>query len=579
MSQFWPKSRSAVAAGWLLWCGIALVGIPIAWSAVVARLLAYGLSARPHWALIAAALLVALAALSSWLSSAPRPRPRALTIAFFVMWCLVHTACWHWQASSLSEPGIVVTYLASTMMSGCCAVIWFVKTTRLGRAKLFVISFAPLATAAVMAESRGLDGGGRPIVCWRFELVANVAAASAIDRAAMPANDLSATTIRDYPGFRGTRGCGEVDGVKLLTDWSASSPRLLWRHAIGNGWGGFAVVGPWAYTQEQRGADECVVCYEAATGSERWIHADRVRFASPGVGDGPRGTPSVRNGRVYSLGATGLLNCLDALTGHVYWRVDVLAEHRAGNLQYGLSGSPLVIDDLVIVSVGGHGHSLVAYDSRTGRCVWHAGDDQAGYGSPFACTLGGRKQIVILNRPGLAAHDPATGEVLWTFPWTNDTETNCSQPLPVGDERLLVSTGYGKGCALLRVHKTSDRWSAEPIWTSRNLKSKFSSAVVRGGHAFGLDDGVLTCIDLADGSRRWKAGRYGHGQVLLVGDVLLVQCETGQVAVVAADPDAHRELARCDALAEKTWNYPALAGRLLLVRNDGEAACFELATY
>ncbi len=220
---------------------------------------------------------------------------------------------------------------------------------------------------------------------------------------------------------------------------------------------------------------------------------------------------------------------------------------------------------------------MVAYDRMTGRRMWRAGDDPAGYGSPIVCALAGRRQVVILNRPGLAAHDIETGRVLWTFPWANSTETNCSQPVPVGDSRLFVSSGYGKGCALLKVELLeSGEWAVRPMWTSRSLKTKFTSAVLHAGHAFGLDEGILCCVDLADGRRRWKAGRYGHGQVLLAGDQLLVQCESGDVALVAADPAEYRELGRFNALAGKTWNYPALAGRWLVCRNDHEAACFEL---
>ncbi|HVW37437.1 MAG TPA: PQQ-binding-like beta-propeller repeat protein [Pirellulales bacterium] len=281
---------------------------------------------------------------------------------------------------------------------------------------------------------------------------------------------------------------------------------------------------------------------------------------------------------VYSFGATGLLNCLDRRSGRRLWSVDVLPDNESGNLIHGLSGSPLIVDDLVVVSAGGKGEkSLVAYDRKTGRCVWRAGDDPAGYGSPLVCTLAGRRQIVILNRPGLAAHDVETGRLLWTFPWANAAETNCSQPIPVGEQRLFVSSGYGKGCALLQVElRKNGEWRVQPIWISRSLKTKFTSAVIHAGHAFGLDDGILCCVDLDDGRRRWKAGRYGHGQVLLAGDTLLVQCESGDVALVAADPAEYRELARFAALASKTWNYPALAGRWLVCRNDREAVCFEL---
>jgi outer membrane protein assembly factor BamB len=245
---------------------------------------------------------------------------------------------------------------------------------------------------------------------------------------------------------------------------------------------------------------------------------------------------------------------------------------------HGLSGSPLVVDRRVIVSAGGgQGKSLAAYDRDTGRRVWRAGGDPAGYGSPLLCTLAERRQIVVLNRPGLAAHDVETGRVLWTYAWQNSTETNCSQPAPYGEKRLFVSSGYGKGCGLLEVDRSeTGEWQVRCLWATRSLKTKFASAVLYEGHAYGLDDGILCCVDLADGRRRWKAGRYGHGQVLLAGDKLIVQAESGEAALVAADPAEHRELGRFAALAGKTWNYPALAGRWLLCRNDREAACYEL---
>ncbi|HJT34298.1 MAG TPA: PQQ-binding-like beta-propeller repeat protein [Pirellulales bacterium] len=365
--------------------------------------------------------------------------------------------------------------------------------------------------------------------------------------------------------------------MRLARDWSARPPRLIWRVSIGQGWGGFAVADGLAFTQEQRGDLEAVVCYELATGRQRWIHTDAVCFRSPTAGDGPRATPAIGGADVYTLGATGILNCLDVRTGRRRWSVDVLADNRAGNLFHGLSGSPLVVGEAVLVSAGGaHGRSLAAYDRRTGSRLWSGGDDAAGYGSPLLCRVAGQRQIVILNRPGLTAHDPRTGKVLWSFPWSNVQETNCSQPVPLGVDRVLVSTGYGKGSGLLAVRRTNDQWSAEAIWTSPGLKCKFCSAVVRAGFAYGLDDGVLACLDLVDGRRRWRAGRYGHGQLLLVDDLLLIQAESGEVVLVKATPDEHRELARFAALEGKTWNYPALAGTLLLVRNDHEAACYEL---
>lgn len=635
LSQARPLDYLPVAAPRLLCACIAFVGLPVVWPAAVTRWLLFGPAARPYWSALAAVLVAALVALMAYLRRIHplRTRYRPWLFCATAAWCLAHTLGWSFQASNLSEPGVVLGYLLTTVwIAG--ALLMAAGLSSLNCARWLLVSSGSLAVGIAVIHSTELDGGGRAVVCWRLERIGNTAKVYAFCptgrpvagaklaafgepcRIALPASDAlvarppghrrseaelrnrtdsrgfapatkfktaavsahtAANPADDFPAFRGQGGLGRIDGLELATDWCSAPPRPLWRQPIGSGWGGFAVVDGLAYTQEQRGEDECVVCYQALSGHERWLHADRVKFTNAAVGDGPRATPSTCNGRVYTLGATGLLNCLDTITGARLWAVDVLADNGAGNRLYGVSGSPLVLDGQVVVSVGGPGHSLVAYDAISGTRTWQAGDDAAGYGSPLACKFNGQEQIVVLNTPGVAAHDPKTGALLWSFPWTNDTQTNCSQPVPVGDDRLFVSTGYGKGCALLRTFRSAGGWSVDSLWTSRNLKTKFSSAVVNGGYAFGLDEGILTCIALADGSRRWKAGRYGHGQVLLVGDVLLVQCEDGQIVLVAADPTAHRELARYAALDGKTWNYPALAGRLLLLRNDQQAACFEVS--
>lgn len=583
LSQCSLKGRPSVAMLRVAWLLIAFVALPVAWPAAVTRWLAYGLAARPHWAAVAAALVAALVVLTARL-----PRGRLLERArrqwlygATGVWILAHLLGWSSQASGLSDAGVALGYLLATVWIACCVLMASGRQFG-GRAKWLALSCGSLVLGLALIESCELDGGGHAVVRWRLRQ-AQLAAKELDfkDERSLPRGEASGNGQHDFPSFRGSTGTGRVGGreqAKNLRDTALSeaAPRLLWRQSVGSGWGGFAVVDGLAYSQEQRGDDECVVCYQARTAREVWRHADRVEFVSSTAGDGPRATPTVCDGRVYTLGGTGRLNCLDALTGARLWSVDVLADNSVGNQYHGVSCSPLVLDEMVVVSVGGPAHSLVAYNAASGARLWTGGDDAAGYGSPLACTFDSQRQIVILNAPGIAAHDPATGKILWSFSWKNDTRTNCSQPVQADGDRLLVSTGYGKGSVLLRVSRSAEGWSAEPLWANRNLKTKFSSAVVTRGHAFGLDEGILTCLRLADGSRCWKAGRYGHGQLLLVGDLLLVQCEDGQVAVVAADSTIHRELARWEALDGKTWNYPALAGRLLLVRNDRQAACFEL---
>ncbi len=396
--------------------------------------------------------------------------------------------------------------------------------------------------------------------------------------------DLATTTELDFPQFLGQGRRPIVEGVVLDTDWAARPPQRLWRRPIGAGLSGFAVVNGFAVTQQQQGDSELVVCYELITGQVIWSHADQTRFNSVMGGDGPRATPTIDQGRVYALGATGILNCLDGTSGDVLWQRNILEDSGAANLNWGLAGSPLVVDDLVIVSPGGPaGHSLAAYDKVTGQPRWSAGDDVASYASPAVATLGGVRQVLSVNQDWLVGHRLSDGQVLWRHDWPgrSDSNASASQALAVeGADQVFVSKGYDTGCTLLSIEvDDAGSWTATPVWdepVKNVMKTKISNVAIRDGLVFGLDGGILQCVELATGESLWKGGRYGHGQILLVGDVLLVTTETGQIALVAARPDGFRELAKAPAIEGRTWNNPALYGPYLLIRNHLEAACYEL---
>jgi len=401
-------------------------------------------------------------------------------------------------------------------------------------------------------------------------------------------------TPADFPRFLGPACTAAVEGPRLDPDWAGRPPRCSWRRPIGAGWSGFAVCGDHAVTLEQRGAEEVVSCRSVATGDAEWAVAVRGRHATVLGGIGPRSTPTIRDGVVYTTGATGWLHAIDGATGRVVWKKDVLldlgidpAAHAAA-VPWGRAGSPLVTDDLVIVpgggplAVAGDGRgtavSLAAYDRRTGRRRWTAGDEQISYVTPILVTVAGREVVLVVNESRVVAYDPADGAERWGFEWPghSNSDASCSQAQPFEPSSVFISKGYGVGAAVF----TADPVAADPpsfvtAWhRPGTLKTKFTNVTIHDGHAYGLSDGILECVRLTDGTRRWKRGRYGQGHVLRVADLLLVQAESGEVALVDCTPEGHRELARLAALDGQTWNNPALAGDRLLVRNAEEAACF-----
>lgn len=391
--------------------------------------------------------------------------------------------------------------------------------------------------------------------------------------------EIRSSTDTDYPQFLGRHRDGVAHGVRLVRDWKSQPPKELWRKPMGLGWSAFAVAGEYALTQEQREYKELVVCYELKTGKVRWTHEHDTRFVDKQGGDGPRATPTIVKDRVYTLGGTGILDCIDGATGKNVWTRDTLADYQLTNLIWGKACSPLVLDDKVIVTGGREKRdSLLAYDRETGEPLWHVGDDDASYASPALATLGGKKQILIVNAHSVTSHDPQDGKVLWTFPWPGEM-AKASQPVPLSGDRVFLSAGYKVGCVLLHVTRGSDgQWDAEPMWVSRNkMATQFSNVVIAHNCAFGLDCRELACVDLETGERKWKGKTYHFGQVMLVGDVIVVQAEDGDVALVEANPNEFREVASIPALHGKTWNNPVLSGPYLLVRNDKEAVCYQVA--
>ncbi len=524
---------------------------------------------------------------------------RARHVWFPIVLVALATTWWARQTAAMGYTTII--HVLVVLVTAGLLLLWFARfgpgvkrvRQRIARAGLLAFVVWMVVMKPVYNGDMGIHGWKLRFAADADELLAGIAGES-------EASDWQ-TTPHDYPRFLGNGYWAEVDGVALETDWQAHPPQEVWRKEIGAGWSSFAIVGDYAVTQEQRGDQEIVSCYRVDNGEVVWTHADETRFDPAdfqgGLGGiGPRATPTIHDGTILTQGATGIVNCLDARTGKVLWSHDTAAETGADVITWGKSGSPLVVDDLVIVNVGapndetareGYNSSLVAYDLETGELCWAAGNRQASYTSPLLATLAGERQIVVVNEKFITAHRVDDGSVLWEYPWADESDSNATttQPIPLDDDRLFLSKGYGVGSSLLEISKDADgKLVAEPLWDppiKRVMKTKFSNAVVRDGYVYGLDGVLLSCIEVETGKVQWKKRRnpeFGHGQIMLVGDVILVLSETGELALVEATPDEYRELSSIQALdpADTTWNTPAFAPPYLLIRNSREAACYRL---
>jgi outer membrane protein assembly factor BamB len=477
---------------------------------------------------------------------------------------------WAWfGGDQIRQTKVIATALFLIVGSGLL-LIWLTFFSRL-RWKTRFAAWGVLVAAGILCFSvfrfRGVTGDLVPVFDLRWSGQAAVISGE---------GSVGIATY-DYPQFLGQNRNGTVPDVTLARDWSAEPPRLVWRRPVGKGWSSFAVMGNIAVTQEQHGDEERIVCYDLKTGEIRWSAGDKASYTSPVAGDGPRSTPTIVAGRVYATGSTGLIQALDLESGRVLWSRNYVEENGAKIPEFGKSCSPLAVDGKVVVSAGGaDGRSLVAYDQETGEVVWQAGDDESAYASPFVATLAGVRQIVILNTRSVVGHAVEDGQVLWSHPWPGE-QPNVAQPTPLPGDRLLVTVGYGIGSKLFEIKPAEDgALMAKLVWETPRMKTKFANPVFHEGFVYGLDDGILACQDPETGKLKWKRGRYGHGQVLLVGDVLLVQTEQGEIVLVEPTPEEFRELSRFRIMEGKVWNAPALAGPYLLVRTEQEAALFEL---
>ncbi len=472
-----------------------------------------------------------------------------------------------------------VAVMGAVLASLVLAMVWLLGMSGLKwaqRGKGLVLLLALAGVFAGLVRKDGHMGDFLPQLSWRWQPKPGEAAMAPLEVAARAGEAIPFTTDQpgDSPRFLGSDGLNWQPADALAPDWHAAAPKELWRRPLGLGWSGFIVAGEFAITQEQRGDEELTVAYRLTTGEPLWQHAEKARFEESMGGIGPRATPTAHDGKVYALGATGILTCLDGTTGALIWRRDTLIEAGHENLMWAKSSSPLIAGDKVIITLGKGPQTLAAYSAATGEPAWRGGPANSGYSSPVLVTVDGKPQILTLFANSAGAYDPATGAEIWS--WTDGfkaASANVANPVFLAPDQALVALGYGVGSTLLR---TAPGTPPEILWQSLKMKPKFTNLVVRGTHAWGLDEGRLSCLELATGKQIWRGSSYGHGQMLGAGSALVIQSERGEVVVAEANLTGENILTRFPALTSKTWNQPCLAGTHLLVRNDREAICFEL---
>jgi len=522
-------------------------------------------------------LVAGLILLVWWLRAKAIPfkeRVGLLTLGFGVLF---------WIAYMLNPPDPTPMVLCMALLWTSCILALLLTPSRPWhvRRTLVVAVILTFAAIAPAVQITGVTGGMLPAMSWRWTPTPEQELAAGSDAAL---TGLSGTATlpayphpADWPGFRGRARDGRLSGATFATNWSENPPQELWRRPIGLGWSSFTAIGDYLFTQEQRGEDELVVCYEADTGEPVWANRVGERFNDP-QGTGPRATPTFDEGKLYVNGATGIVQCLDASTGKSLWKRDLKENANPEIPMWGFASSPLVVDDLVIVFAGGpDGKSVVAYKKDSGAIAWTGGEGTHSYSSGHLATIDGVSQVLMLSNVGMRSFAPNTGEVLWKHDWATKTNERCVQPVILNESTLIIGTAGGQGTRQLVVTKEEAGWNLKEEWTTKKFRPYFNDSVYHEGYLYGYDGKRFMCIDAATGERKWRGEKFG-GQVLLLPDMntLLILSEKGEVVLLEATPEGMKEIARIKAIDGKTWNHPVISHGKLFVRNSQEAVCYQL---
>ena len=389
--------------------------------------------------------------------------------------------------------------------------------------------------------------------------------------------EVAAQTSGDWPQWRGPNRDGISKETGLLKQWPADGPPLAWKATgAGRGYSSFAIARGRLYTLGLRGDREHVIAFDTATGKEVWATPYGSGFRND-RGDGPRGTPTVEGDRLYALGGNGDLSSLDTKTGRIVWSMNVLQKFGGSNITWGISESPLVIGDKVLVNAGGPGASIVALNKKDGTLIWKSQSDRAGYSSAIPIEAGGATQVVFFTSSRAVGLDLRDGRLLWEYPRAANNVANAATPIARGN-RVFISSDYGNGGGLVEIKPGDKGVTAQEIYFTKDMRNHHSSSVLVGDHLYGFSSSILTAMRFDTGEIAWRDRSVGKGSLVYADGHLYCLSENGVVGLVEATPEGYREKGRFRIAQDSlpTWTHPVVAGGRLYLRDQDTIYAYDV---
>jgi outer membrane protein assembly factor BamB len=383
-----------------------------------------------------------------------------------------------------------------------------------------------------------------------------------------------AQSAANWPQWRGPNRDGISKDTGLLKQWPAEGPPLVWKvSGAGRGYSSFSIANGKLYTMGVRGEREFVIAFDVATGKEAWATAHGARFHND-KGDGPRGTPTVDGDRVYALGGSGDLSVLDAGTGKVVWSKNIFTEFGGSNIRWGISESPLILGNKLLVNAGGPGASIVALNKADGSVIWKSQSDEAGYSSAMPLQVNGMTQVVVFTHDRAVGLDSNSGKLLWDYAKPANDTANAATPIVRGN-RVFISSDYGTGGGVVEIKPDN---KAQEIWFAKDMRNHHSSSVLIGDYLYGFSSSILTAMKFDTGEIAWRDRSVGKGSLVYADGNLYCFSENGVVGLVEATPTGYKEKGRFRIQQDSlpTWTHPVVAGGRLYLRDQDTIYAFDV---